>query len=430
MTPSSRKLQPDHNMTQSPTVQSQHMESPPTGVKPPTFSEMAQRGANKPSASILLHCAACGLKFYTQKGFSDHATEWQRNPPGRTTAQYRRSNGGVRENASTDDQSCSGDPTKSTAQATLDTNIATIQNDQPTDNTRDALNGTQSKARWCTHCAKNLNTGESLTHHIRTKHNVVVVKEDDGQKHTKVVRFKLEDVADASNCLSTQAYNVLCRVDRSPQDANPIPPGEYNIGASTSTSSDQDEDPIPPGEYNIGASTSTSSPLQWSANRQHFTCEQCGRSEYSYQSLQYELPHMVQAHGHPTASTGHGTTHAGGSKEDGVHGRNCPTGSDPAHHIPSTQAHALPCEGDARHRSRRPSGPGPSTRLRDTCAHSTRSDPRRCSTGAPPTADASRRASQRYTRSCNSWSRMRGKPERARGRVSTVRKLFRTRRVS
>ncbi|GFV21199.1 hypothetical protein TNCV_4268321 [Trichonephila clavipes] len=69
-------LPADHDMSQSPTVQSQHMEIPPPGVKPPTFAEMAHRGANKkPSVSILLHCAVCGLKFYTQKGRSDHSTE-------------------------------------------------------------------------------------------------------------------------------------------------------------------------------------------------------------------------------------------------------------------------------------------------------------------------------------------------------------------
>ncbi|GFW16080.1 retrovirus-related Pol polyprotein from type-2 retrotransposable element R2DM [Trichonephila clavipes] len=170
------------------------------------------------------------------------------------------------------------------------------QTEKKTDNTRDVSNGTPSKARWCTHCAKNLSTGESLTHHIRTEHNDVVVKENDGQERTKVVHFKLEDVADASNCPSTPAYNVLCPVDCSPQDANPMPPGEYNIGASTSTSCHRNENPIPPGEYNIGASTSTSSPLQGLANRENFTCEHCGKSERSHKALQY---HMVRAHGVP-----------------------------------------------------------------------------------------------------------------------------------
>ncbi|GFT76691.1 hypothetical protein TNCV_335581 [Trichonephila clavipes] len=253
-------------------------------------------------------CIFCEKKFATRQALEPHARAvhdvedeitytFKSNVTSREKPlpNIEGATGGVRENDPKDDQPCRGDPTGSTTQATLDAKVIT-QTEKKTDNTRDVSNGTPSKARWCTHCAKNLSTGESLTHHIRTEHNDVVVKENDGQERTKVVHFKLEDVADASNCPSTPAYNVLCPVDRSPQDANPMPPGEYNIGASTSTSGHRNENPIPPGEYNIGASTSTSGPLQGLANRENFTCEHCRKSERSHKALQY---HMVRAHGVP-----------------------------------------------------------------------------------------------------------------------------------
>ncbi|GFV21198.1 hypothetical protein TNCV_4268311 [Trichonephila clavipes] len=180
------------------------------------------------------------------------------------------------------------------SQAALDAHIAQQHGDRLPGNTPPAQTSIHVETKWCTHCAKYLGTKEKLAHHIKTKHNDVVVKEDDGKMHTKVVRFRLDDVADASNCSNTPAYNVLCPEDSCPRDANPIPPGESHEGASTSASRPQDANPTPPGEINVGASTSTSSPVQGPANRECFNCEQCGKPQYSWKALHY---HSVQAHG-------------------------------------------------------------------------------------------------------------------------------------
>ncbi|GFT53769.1 hypothetical protein TNCV_4585681 [Trichonephila clavipes] len=158
-----------------------------------------------------------------------------------------------------------------------------------------AQTSTHVETKWCTHCAKYLGTKEKLAHHIKTKHNDVVVKKDDGKMHTKVVHFQLDDVADASNCSNTPAFNVLCPEDSDPCDTNPIPPGEshegvltlasrpqdgiptplgeINVGASTSTSCPQDTNPIPPGEVKVGASTSTGNPVQGLVKRSGHNCE-------------------------------------------------------------------------------------------------------------------------------------------------------------
>ncbi|GFU43432.1 hypothetical protein TNCV_53341 [Trichonephila clavipes] len=303
----------------------------------------------------------------------------------------------------------------------------------------------------CVFCEKKFATQQALEAHARAVHDVedeMTFAFEGNETHQEEPLPNIEeatgkDVADASNCLSTQAYNVLCRVDRSPQDANPIPPGEYNIGASTSTSSDQDEDPIPPGEYNIGASTSTSSPLQWSANRQHFTCEQCGRERGKEERREGRTAYQIQTnHSPPLQSEGRLSVQdtqppardTGQPTQEEARKTECTAGIallgqtlritfplPKLMHCPvrgctapfTTAKWTWTVNSVKRHlRALHKIGP---TQVQYWCA---------------PTADASRRASQRYTRSCNSWSRMRGKPERARGRVSTVRKLFRTRRVS
>ncbi|GFV77826.1 hypothetical protein TNCV_4674201 [Trichonephila clavipes] len=458
-------------MSQSPTVQSQHRESPPLGAKAPTFAEMARKGANKkPSVTILLDYAECGMKFYTQKGRSDHSAEckgtastgridtegkklptksertvkagsgksvvekkkkeqgsWKRKPVRPVYCKYcdlkiflfttledhylrrhyrqlspqneapiekkgkvgartnqdtpKAKEGNTQERAST--STTPSNPMKAGKLAGrclvknfvcvfCDKRFATIQardahasavhevedeitfafkeedngrvteppersemveearseqtapgaqnvqqhGDRSPGNTPPAQTSTHVETKWCTHCAKYLGTKEKLAHHIKTKHNDVVVKKDDGKMHTKVVHFQLDDVADASNCSNTPAFNVLCPEDSDPCDTNPIPPGEshegvlslasrpqdgiptplreINVGASTSTSCPQDTNPIPPGEINVGASTSTGNPVQGLVKRSGHNCEQCGKTYCSWKALQY---HITQAHG-------------------------------------------------------------------------------------------------------------------------------------
>ncbi|GFY44120.1 retrovirus-related Pol polyprotein from type-2 retrotransposable element R2DM [Trichonephila inaurata madagascariensis] len=110
-------------------------------------------------------------------------------------------------------------------------------------------------------------SGLSTTIHLRRK--------IDGQTHTKVVRFAQEDVADASACPSTPAYNVHC------------PDGIRLHEASTSQANNTPALP---------SRSEASSSNQVLAGDASVTCEICGHKCRTRKGLTY---HKLRDHGVP-----------------------------------------------------------------------------------------------------------------------------------
>ncbi|GFY55586.1 hypothetical protein TNIN_207021 [Trichonephila inaurata madagascariensis] len=130
------------------------------------------------------------------------------------------------------------------------------------------------EAVWCPHCARMLSPQQSLSQHIRTVHNDSFKKKNDGQTHTKVVRFA-KDVADASACPSTPAYNVLC----------PDEPSRH-----VATTSHANSEPAPP------IQTAASHTIPTLAGDASTTCDICGHACRTRKGLTY---HLLRNHGVP-----------------------------------------------------------------------------------------------------------------------------------
>ncbi|GFY41231.1 hypothetical protein TNIN_438461 [Trichonephila inaurata madagascariensis] len=133
----------------------------------------------------------------------------------------------------------------------------------------------KKEAVWCPHCARLLSPQQSLSQHIRAVHNDSFKKKNDGQTHTKVVRFAREDIADASACPSTPVYNVHCPDELSPHEA---------------TTSHVNSEPALPARTEASHSNPT---LAGDAN---VTCDMCGQACRTRKGLTY---HLLRNHGVP-----------------------------------------------------------------------------------------------------------------------------------
>ncbi|GFT53746.1 hypothetical protein TNCV_2504221, partial [Trichonephila clavipes] len=84
---------------------------------------------------------------------------------------------------------------------------------RPQQTIHDSQVPTTSRAVWCQHCVRNIDTGLSLADHILAVHNHTVTVDDDGLERTEVVCFDADTVVDAANCSNTPAFNVICTED-------------------------------------------------------------------------------------------------------------------------------------------------------------------------------------------------------------------------
>ncbi|GFT05390.1 hypothetical protein TNCV_124021 [Trichonephila clavipes] len=160
------------------------------------------------------------------------------------------------------------------SQAALDNHVAQCHSDEgPVNVTPDTTASTSKKALWCQHCARLLNPKQSLSHHIKAVHNDLVEMKYDGRTHTKVVRFAEADVADASACPSTPAYNVLFPDELSPHVTNRSP---------------EENEPVHP------SSTNSSHTNQQLVKNDPIACDMCSQISRIWKGPTY---HMLRNHG-------------------------------------------------------------------------------------------------------------------------------------
>ncbi|GFV77789.1 hypothetical protein TNCV_4673831 [Trichonephila clavipes] len=146
---------------------------------------------------------------------------------------------------------------------------------RPQQTIHDSQVPTTSRAVWCQHCVRNIDTGLSLADHILAVHNHTVTVDDDGQERTEVVCFEADTVVDAANCSNTPAFNVICT-----EEARPIP------------SDPVQREEVPKDQTTPGTSHTNPEPDK---AKQSF-CDICGRQLKTAKGLAY---HMTQCHGVP-----------------------------------------------------------------------------------------------------------------------------------